>query len=110
MFQYLYMPDFELKVIKLDYYLSDMSMVIFLPDDYNGINNLEMGMESFRFKSIIAQMESYKVNLTLPKFNIEFDISLKDQLTQVYTNYSKIWWCKVINKIGNFIVGNGCYL
>lgn len=83
MFQYLYMPDFELKVIKLDYYLSDMSMLILLPDDYNGMNNLEMGMESFNFTTIINRMETYKVNLTLPKFKIEFDISLKDQLTQV---------------------------
>lgn len=82
-FQYLYMDNYKVKVIKMPYFNSEMSMLVFLPDTYNGINRLQTDMQSFNITKIVQQMKSYKVKLSLPKFTIDFDVDLKTELTKV---------------------------
>lgn len=71
-----------------------MSMLIFLPDSYDGMSQLESDYETFNYTDIINQINPYQVKLYLPKFTIDYEISLKEELTQVRCNRKIIRYYK----------------
>lgn len=70
-------------VVKMDYYQSDVSMLIFLPTNYNGLSQLEQDFSSFNITRIRKAMKTYDINLTIPKFKIDYDVSLQTDLSKV---------------------------
>jgi serine protease inhibitor len=59
------------------------SMFILLPDDLEGIKNLESGENFATVTSNFTDVQSQEINLTLPKFRVETSLDLKGNLMQV---------------------------
>ncbi|XP_017068420.2 serine protease inhibitor 42Dd [Drosophila eugracilis] len=70
-FKAAYVPELDAKVIELPYRNSSLSMVIFLPEKVDGLQELEKKIPGFS-----QPLRELDVNLKLPKFKIEFSTSL----------------------------------
>lgn len=62
-----------------------MSMFILLPDDLEGISNLEAGLHAAELANTFRDMQSEELNVTLPKFKTETSLNLKNNLMEVRT-------------------------
>lgn len=82
-FNYAENADLDCKILELPYKNSDISMVIFLPNERNGIKNLEKKITNFDFSTYDRAMSKIEVDVSLPKFKIESTIPLKDTLSKV---------------------------
>jgi len=59
------------------------SMFILLPDDLEGIKNLESGENFAVVTNNFTDVKPAEINVTLPKFKIETSLDLKSNLMQV---------------------------
>jgi serine protease inhibitor len=59
------------------------SMFILLPDDLEGIKNLESGENFTAVTSNFTDVTLEEINVTLPKFKVETSLDLKSNLMQV---------------------------
>lgn len=59
------------------------SMFILLPDDLEGIKNLESGENFAVLTSNFTDVKPEEINVTLPKFKVETSLDLKSNLMQV---------------------------
>ncbi|XP_058829013.1 serine protease inhibitor 42Dd-like isoform X2 [Topomyia yanbarensis] len=75
--------DLGLAALELTYSDSDVSMLILLPNERDGLAKLEDNMASIDIPNMLTKMYSQEVELFLPKFKIEFDIDLKDTLEKL---------------------------
>jgi serine protease inhibitor len=62
-------------------------MFILLPDDLEGIYNLESGLPAVDLSSTFKDMQPEELNITLPKFKIETSLDLKRNLMEVRTSF-----------------------
>jgi serpin B len=67
------------QVVELPYDGDELSMVILLPDE-GGFSAFENSLDSSRIVSITNRIDYQEVALTMPKFKIESDFSLKHTL------------------------------
>lgn len=98
------MEDIGVTVAQLDYKNSAMSLCVFLPDTYDGLAKLEADMITFNYTQIVNDMNSGLVKMSFPKFEIDFNASLKNTLIQVrcykkkyffiYFKYSFLAWIR----------------
>jgi serine protease inhibitor len=70
--------DLDAKVIQLPYSGDELSMLIFLPNEYDGLPKLLNGLKPSHFTT--EGMRNMKVNVKLPRFKLETEINLKDVL------------------------------
>jgi len=73
-----YSHDLDAKVIELPYRNSSLSMVIFLPEKLDGLQELDQKIAGFSI-----EFPERNVHLKLPKFKIEFSSELKGILATV---------------------------
>ncbi|XP_074031214.1 leukocyte elastase inhibitor isoform X7 [Leptinotarsa decemlineata] len=73
----------DAKVLELPYTNKDISMLIILPNDKNGIAKLEEKLSQTDLTKITENMYRPEVMVSLPKFKIEQTIDLKDSLTEL---------------------------
>jgi serpin B len=67
-------------VAKLPYQDDEVSMVILLPDAYDGLPALEEGLTAAQIDGWIEDLETAELPLILPKFEMTYDLSLSDVL------------------------------
>ena len=79
---YLYYEDNKLQAVQLPYKDDGMSALIILPRENIDINKYIMSLDSdnTNLNSLIKNLNNAKVNLELPKFELEFFTSLKEVL------------------------------
>jgi serpin B len=77
-FGYAELPD--LQVLELPYAGDDLSMIVLLPREVDGLGNLEAGLTAENLTAWTASLKSQKVNVLLPKFKMTAEFSLKDTL------------------------------
>jgi serpin B len=77
-FRYAEFPS--LQVLELPYAGDDLSMIVLLPREVDGLGNLEAGLTVENLNSWTENLESQKVNVFLPKFKMTTEFSLKDTL------------------------------
>lgn len=82
-FKYGAIEKLEATAVELPYKDSDISMLIILPNDRNGLSALESKLHTIDLAEISSRMHSQEVNVELPKFKIEFDIELNEPLQKV---------------------------
>lgn len=82
-FNYGFVEALNSEVIELPYNNSDVTMMIILPKERNGLADLEVALKTYDINSISGQLYNQKVDVALPKFKIEFEISLPDTLKKV---------------------------
>lgn len=73
-----------LQVLELPYGKSKMSMVFILPNQIEGLKDLEEKIAEADLRNdILSALSTLNVRITLPKFKIETTIDLTDILTKV---------------------------
>lgn len=82
-FNYIRIESLNTSVIQIPYSNTDMSMLVFLPDENDGLENFELNLKKINFAKMENQMTSCLVNVSLPKFQIDFGIDLRKTLTKV---------------------------
>ena len=77
-----YYEDSKVQAIQLPYTKDGMSALIILPRENMDINKYITSLSSNEksLSELISKLKSYKVNLELPKFKLEFSSSLKETL------------------------------
>lgn len=58
-------------------------MIIILPNDCTGLDDLQAALASFDLNSFDSHMSSTKVIVTVPKFTIETSLALNEPLSQM---------------------------
>ncbi|XP_063903044.1 leukocyte elastase inhibitor-like isoform X3 [Zophobas morio] len=71
------------KILELPYTNKNLSMVIILPFERNGIAELEKKLTTVNLAEITNELWNAQVTVALPKFKIEQTIDLKDSLTEL---------------------------
>ena len=79
---YLYYEDNKIQAVQLPYQDDGMSALIILPRENIDINKYIMSLDSdnTNLNSLIKNLNYFKVNLELPKFELKFFTSLKEVL------------------------------
>jgi serpin B len=74
---YLNYADFDdFQMLEIPYAGDDLTMVVMLPNDRDGLAALEASIDAERFQESVESLESRKVTLFLPKFTFRDDASL----------------------------------
>lgn len=84
-FNYGYLDDLEAETLEMKYANSNFSMVFVLPNSVTGLPAVETKLKSYEFKTIVEKMEPENIDVSIPKFKVEFDIKLNDALKNVCT-------------------------
>lgn len=71
------------KIIELPYANSAMSMFVFLPDHYEGVDELENKLKTYDLTKVTSLMMEYNVQVNLPKFKSTFSINFNEILKKV---------------------------
>jgi len=79
---FLYMEGTSYKAIELPYKGDELVMDIILPNA-GTFEDLEIGLNTERLDSILAQLRSKKVVLRMPKFELTSEFSLVDTLAEL---------------------------
>jgi len=78
-----YYEDANLKALELPYAGNKASMIIFLPNEKNGIQKVERLLDYQYYNSVISSFNSCKVGLFLPKIKLSEEVSLKNILAKM---------------------------
>lgn len=83
--KYKYTEDDTLKskILEMPYEGDQMSMLIFLPNERDGIKHLEENIDKFDFANYDKNMNKWEVDVSLPRFKIESKIELTKYLKKV---------------------------
>nr|CAD7460344.1 unnamed protein product [Timema tahoe] len=82
-FRYSEVDELEAQVLELPYEERQVSMVILLPNDRNGLPNLEAKLTSEKLTEVLSQLHSTEVNVSIPRFKLEDTIDLNSVLQEV---------------------------
>ncbi|KAJ3654866.1 hypothetical protein Zmor_014022 [Zophobas morio] len=75
--------ELEAQILELPYTNGNISMVIILPFERNGIAELEKKLATVDLAKITNELYNQQVTVALPKFKIEQTIDLKDSLIKL---------------------------
>ncbi|XP_065369054.1 uncharacterized protein LOC135961482 [Calliphora vicina] len=82
-FGYVDLPELEASALEMPYENSDISMVIILPNEIEGLEKLEQNLRVMDLNEIIDKMTIRKAHVYVPKFRVEFDVDLKEPLEKL---------------------------
>jgi serpin B len=81
--RYNYYEDANIKAIEMPYMNNKASMVIFLPNEKNGIKKFEGSFDYTYYQKVIAALQFSEVRVSLPKFQTTFKIRLGSILSNI---------------------------
>jgi len=73
----------DLQALELPYYDQDLAMYVLLPKARDGMRDLERKLTGKQLTDIISRLQSKKVNVQLPKFQVRSPIDLKSTLNRM---------------------------
>ncbi|XP_051166505.1 leukocyte elastase inhibitor-like [Leptopilina boulardi] len=85
-FKYAHLPHIKAKVIELSYKGDELSMLIVLPDEVHGLDNVEKSLETITLRKLRKELSLTEVALALPKFHVEITNDLNDTLKEMGIN------------------------
>ncbi|XP_050535132.1 serpin B4-like [Daktulosphaira vitifoliae] len=96
--KYYHDTDLKYSALELPYEGYKFKMLILLPDAKDGLRNLENSLNKIQIRGLMQKMNTFKVNVKLPKFKMEQSIDLNDVLIKLgcstmfssRANFSKI--------------------
>ncbi|XP_055630071.1 serine protease inhibitor 42Dd-like isoform X2 [Toxorhynchites rutilus septentrionalis] len=83
LFKYGIFDELGFAALELSYVDNDISMIILLPHERIGLGKLEENLPNLDISDLLTKMHFRAVELSLPKFKIEFDIDLKQLLKKL---------------------------
>lgn len=81
--QHRHAQEQDLQAVELAYNHQDLSMVVVLPKQRDGLKELEKRLTGKELRQIIQRMEQKQVQVQLPKFQIRSQIDLKQTLSKM---------------------------
>lgn len=82
-YKYAELNNLDAKVLELEYKHSNISFVAILPNKRTGLPALEAALQNYDLSKITSQMTEEYVDITIPKFKIEYQIDLEHVLQKV---------------------------
>lgn len=82
-FRYAILPDLQATAVELPYANSSLSMLVILPQEKTGLGRLEAALADYDLAEISKSMSKLEVNVYMPKFKVEYDLSLKKPLQKM---------------------------
>lgn len=82
-FHYGYFSEYNCSALSLKYNNSDVSFLIILPNERDGLPALERQLKDIDLQALSNKLYKQEVTVKLPKFKIESEFDLKDTLTEV---------------------------
>ncbi|XP_055317899.1 antichymotrypsin-2-like isoform X3 [Sitodiplosis mosellana] len=82
-FNYAVLEELDATALEMKYANSNFSFVIVLPNSRTGLPALEAKLKNYDLAKITDQMHKHEVEVTIPKFKVEFEISLNDVLKKM---------------------------
>ena len=73
----------DAKVLEMGFENSDISMLVILPNKFDGLTSLESELHQVNFQDLSKTLNEENVEVKIPKFKIEFDITMNEPLTTV---------------------------
>lgn len=86
-FNYASLPDLDATVLEMKYLESDLAFLMILPNKKSGLSALETKLKNTNLKTISEQLNPEYVQVSMPKFKIEYKVSLKSILKKVCMIY-----------------------
>ncbi len=80
---YPYAEEAGLQALELPYKGNDLSMLVLLPKDVQGLGDLEKTLSADKIAGLRSQLRSRKAEVYLPKFKLEASFSMKNTLEQL---------------------------
>ena len=78
-----YCGNDDFQAIELPYIGGELSMVILLPRQINGLGQLEHQLSPAFLAGLDSQMRAQEVDIFLPRFKLDFDFKLNDTLAKM---------------------------
>ena len=78
-----YCKDDSAAVLSVPYKDDELSMLVVLPKDAEGLAKVEKELSAGQIDKWVAALKDKKVDVLLPKFKVEFEASLKDPLKKL---------------------------
>ncbi|XP_052766202.1 serpin B4-like [Mya arenaria] len=75
--------EMKCKVLQLPYQGKEIGMVLFLPHEVEGLSKLEQALTREHLEKILAESKSETVDVYLPKFKMETQLTLKETLQKL---------------------------
>ncbi|XP_077303033.1 alaserpin-like [Arctopsyche grandis] len=85
-FPHAYIPEWNAEALEMFYSGKQMSMVIILPTEVDGLSGLEEKLKSGDLSLVFDKLVSKKISVSIPKFKIETEIDLNKVLPKVGVN------------------------
>lgn len=82
-FNYAVLDKLDATALEMKYANSNFSFVIVLPNSRTGLSKLESELKNYDLAQITNKMHNTEVEVTIPKFKIEFEINLNEVLKKV---------------------------
>ncbi|XP_068147293.1 serine protease inhibitor 42Dd isoform X1 [Drosophila tropicalis] len=82
-FQYADLPELKAKALELPYENTDIVFLILLPHQEQGLSDLEEQLKNLDLNEISSKLKQQKVEVQLPKFKYEFDVSMQPVLEKL---------------------------
>lgn len=82
-FGYGYFEDLGCTAIDMPYKDSDLSMLVLLPQEREGLKSLADKLKSVNLVDLAAKLAVEEVTVKFPKFKVDYSIELADKLQQV---------------------------
>lgn len=82
-FNYASLPDLDATVLEMKYAESELSFLVILPNKRSGLAALETKLKNTDLKTITDQLNQEYVDVSIPKFKIEYQVNLKTVLKKV---------------------------
>lgn len=84
-FRYGNFPQSNLSIIEMNFAKSNLTFIVILPTNRTGLAALEASFNCSGFLNLEKSLRQVQVNLTIPKFKVDFDINLNSVLRKVCT-------------------------
>ncbi|XP_055602309.1 serine protease inhibitor 42Dd-like [Uranotaenia lowii] len=82
-FKYGVFNEWNMSALEMTYSDSDVSMLILLPDERDGLPKLEENILNINVSDMLSKMYKQEVEVALPKFKIEFGLELEEPLEKL---------------------------
>ncbi|XP_031627769.1 dolichyl-diphosphooligosaccharide--protein glycosyltransferase subunit 2 [Contarinia nasturtii] len=79
-FNYAVLDEFDATALEMKYVNSNFSFVVVLPNERTGLSALEDKLQNYDLAKITDKMHRAEVDVTIPKFKVEYEINLNDAL------------------------------
>lgn len=83
MYSYAFLKDMDVHALEMTYMDPEVKMIVLLPNLRCGLKFLENNLHKINFVALDAKFKQTNVDLTLPKFKIETDMSMNKALKNV---------------------------